>query len=69
MVNRYNSQDFAFYGIEATKHPDFEGKEDIEVVLVTPEDFKELVLSGQFEQFVAFALLVLADWKFGTCFI
>ena len=69
MMNRHNSRDFAFYGTGAVKHPKFEGKEDIEVVLVTPADFKALVLSGQFEQFPAFALLVLADWKFGTQFV
>jgi len=69
MVNRHNSQDFAFYGTGAVKHPEFEGKEDIETILVTPADFKALVLSGQFEQFPAFALLVLADWKFGSRFV
>ena len=69
MMNRHNSRDFAFYETGAVKRPNFEGKEDIEVVLVTPTDFKRLVLSGQFEQFPAFALLVLADWKFGTRFV
>ena len=69
MMNRHNSQDFAFYGTGAVKCPNFESKEDIEVVLVTPADFKALVLSGQFEQFAAFALLVLADWKFGSRFV
>lgn len=69
MMSRYNSQDFAFYGTEAVKDPKFENKEDIEVVLVTPTDFKMLVLSGQFEQFSAFALLVLADWKFCSPFV
>jgi len=64
MMNRHNSQDFAFYGTGAVKYPKFEGREDFEVVLVTPANFKALVLSGQFEQFLAFALLVLADWKF-----
>jgi len=69
MMNRHNSRDFAFYGTGAVKHSNFEGKEDIEVVLVTPADFKALVLSGQFEQFPAFALLVLAEWKFGSRFL
>ena len=69
MMNCHNSRDFAFYGTGAVRHPEFEGKEDIEVVLVTPADFKALVLSGQFEQFAAFALLVLADWKFGGHFL
>lgn len=69
MMDRHNSRIFAFHGTGALKHPRFEGKEDIEVVLVTPADFKALVLSGQFEQFPAFALLVLADWKFGSRFV
>ena len=69
MMNRHSSRDFAFYGTGAVKHPEFEGKEDFEVVLVTPADFKALVLSGQFEQFPAFALLILADWKFGSRFV
>jgi len=69
MMNRHSSQDFAFYGTGAVKHPEFEAREDFEVVLVTPTDFKGLVLSEQFEQFVAFALLALADWKFGSHFL
>lgn len=69
MMNRHKSRDFAFYGTGAVKHSKFESKEDFEVVLVTPADFKALVLSGQFEQFPAFALLVLADWKFGCRFV
>lgn len=69
MMNRHNSQNFVFYGTGAVKHPTFESKEHFEVVLVTPADFKALVLSGQFEQFPALALLVLADWKFGSWFV
>jgi ADP-ribose pyrophosphatase len=66
MMNRHNSREFAFFGTGAVKDPGFEGKEDTEVVLVTPIQFKELVLSGQFEQFAALALFVLADWKLGS---
>ena len=66
MMNRYNCREFAFYGTGAVKDPEFEGKEDMEVVLVTLADFKALVLSGQFEQFAALALLVLAGWKLGS---
>lgn len=69
MMNRHNSWVFAFYGTGAVKDPKFEGKEDIEVVLVTSDEFKELVLSGEFEQFAAVALLVLADWKFESRFV
>lgn len=66
MMNRHSSREFAFCGTGAVKDPTFEGNEDIEVVLVTPAAFKALVLSGEFEQFAAFALLLLADWKLGT---
>lgn len=65
VMNRHNSREFAFLGTGAVKDPKFEGKEDIEVVLMPPADFKTLVLSGQFEQLAALALLVLADWKLG----
>jgi hypothetical protein len=37
--------------------------------LVAGVDLKALVLSGQFEQFAALALMVLADWKLGCQFI
>ncbi len=66
---RHNSGEFAFYGTGAVKDPEFEGKEDIKVVLVTLADFKALVVSGQFEQFAALALLVLADWKLDSHFL
>jgi ADP-ribose pyrophosphatase len=69
MMNRHNSRLFAFYGTGAVKHHESEGKEDIEVVLVTSDEFKALVLSGEFEQFAAVALLVLADWKFESWFV
>ena len=69
MMNRHNSREFAFLGTGAVKDPGFEGKEDTEVVLVTPIHFKELVLAGQFEQFAALALFVLADWKLGSRFV
>ncbi len=66
MMNRHNSREFAFLGTGAVKDPEFEGKEDMEVVLVTRSDFKALVLSGQFEQLAAVAVLALADWKSGS---
>ena len=69
MMNRHNAHEFAFYGTGAVKHPEFEGDEDLEVVLVTSDEFKALVLSGEFEQFAAVALLVLADWKFESRFV
>jgi ADP-ribose pyrophosphatase len=69
MMDRNNSHEFAFCGAGATKTPGFSAKEDTEVVLVAGVDLKALVLSGQFEQFTALALIVLADWKLGCQFI
>ena len=66
MMNRSNSQEFAFFGAGAVRAPEFEGENGVEVVLVEPTDFKDIVLSGQFEQLAGLALLVLADWRFGT---
>ena len=69
MMNRHNFRAFAFLGTGAVRDPKFEGTKEFEVVLVTLADFKELVLSGQFEQFAALTLLVLADWKLGSQFV
>ncbi|MBI4333158.1 MAG: NUDIX hydrolase [Chloroflexi bacterium] len=66
MMSRYSSHAYAFYGTGAVKHAGFQEERDCEVVLVTRSEFKALVLSEQFEQFPSFALLVLADWKFGS---
>ncbi|MBI3757573.1 MAG: NUDIX hydrolase [Deltaproteobacteria bacterium] len=65
MMNRNNSREFAFFGRGAARAAGFSGKEDIEVILVSPGDFKALVLSGRFEQLAALAVLVLTDWKLG----
>lgn len=69
MMNRNNSMEFAFFGRGASGVAGFRGKEDIEVILVSPGDFKALVLSGRFEQLAALAVLALADWKLGSQFV
>ena len=66
MMHRTNSKQFTFLGREAVLDPSFESQEDIEVLLVSPARFKELVTSGEFRQLAAIALPLLADWKFGT---
>lgn len=68
MMSRNNSREFAFFGTGAVRAPEFNAKENIEVVLASAADFKALVLSGQFEQLVGLALLVLVDWKLGGHF-
>jgi ADP-ribose pyrophosphatase len=69
MMNRHNSREFAFLGMGAVRDSKLEDTEEYQVVLVTLADFKELVLSGQFEQFAALALFVLAGWKLGSQFV
>ncbi len=41
----------------------------MKVNLVSPEEFKNLVLNQEFVQHAALALLVLADWKTETSLI
>lgn len=68
MASRLDSRQFAFYGSGAILDPSFERKEPIDVVLTDPSQLKRLALTGEFGQFPAFALLVLADWRVGTSF-
>jgi hypothetical protein len=69
MMNRDNSGAFAFSGRGAARAAGFNGRKEIEVVLVPPEGFKVCVLSGRFEQFAALAVLALTGWKLGSQFV
>ena len=66
MASRTDSRQFAFFAQDAVRDPDFSPKEDIEVNLVDGSEFKALVTSGQFEQFTALAVILLAKWKLGS---
>ena len=66
MASRFNAYQFPFLGTGATRHPSYVSKEDTQARLVSPAELKKLVLSQQFLQYAAFAVLVLADWKVGT---
>jgi ADP-ribose pyrophosphatase len=66
MLSRLSAYEFAFYGTGAVQDPTFQPQEDIQVVLVTPTEFRHLVTSGEFEQFAMLGLLVLADWRLGS---
>lgn len=66
MAHRFNSHQFAVLGTGAVKAPDFECEEDIEAFPVSLAELRDLAVSGEFVQFPALALLVLADWKFGS---
>jgi len=65
-ANRINADNFAFFGLGATLRETFVPREDIEPVLVTPNELKNLVLSGKFKQWAALSVLLLADWQSGT---
>lgn len=65
MANRHAAHEFAFIGTGAVRDPAFVPKEDIEVVLVTPEAFRRLVTTGQFQQLAALGVVLLVEWKLG----
>lgn len=63
MMHRTNSKQFTFLARGVKLDPGFEPQEEIEVLLVSPARFKDLVTSGEFKQLAAIALPLLADWK------
>lgn len=69
MMHRTNSKQSAFLARGVKLDPNFKPQEDIEVLLVSPAEFKDLVVSGEFQQLAAIALPILADWKFCTQFL
>ena len=69
MLNRLDAEEYTFFAPNAVRDPVFITHENIDTVLITPTEFKELVMAEKFEQFVMLALLVLADWKASTHFV
>lgn len=67
-TDRNNSKLYAFLGTGAARDPRFQKTEDVDVLTIPPAEFKNLVVSGEFHQFAAIGLLVLADWKLGSGF-
>lgn len=65
MMNRTDSMFYGFLGNGAVEDPGFRPQEEIEVVLTSRDDFKELIVGEQFQQLAAMALIALAEWKFG----
>ena len=63
MMNRVSSREFCFFGRNAVRDPEFRCAEEIEVKLFGFAAFRELVVSGSFEQLATLGLLLLADWK------
>jgi ADP-ribose pyrophosphatase len=66
MTNRTDARYFTFLGLKAALDPAFQPSEDIEVVLLSPQELRLLGTSGQFRQHSVLGQLVLADWKYGT---
>lgn len=65
MLNRHNNLLHSFIGYGAREVASYSVQESTEVFSVSMEGLKSLVLSGQFEQYAALALFVLAEWKLG----
>lgn len=64
-IDRSKSKAYLYYGEGAVKKKGFKAEEDIKVVPVSAERFKQLALKGDFCQLQSFALVLLAKWKFG----
>jgi 8-oxo-dGTP pyrophosphatase MutT (NUDIX family) len=65
MMSRHSCREFLFFGEGAVADPSAAPQEDIEVLKVPAREFRELVVSGRFEQLTALALLQLVDWRLG----
>jgi ADP-ribose pyrophosphatase len=68
MLDRVRSREYLFLVRDAWRDPAFEPLEEIEVVLKSPEELKQLVLAGQFEQLATLGAILLAEWKCGYRF-
>ncbi len=65
MVNRFSSKGYFFLAQDCQLDNSVPLKESEEVVLLSPGQFKDLVLAGEFEQMSALSLLSLAEWTTG----
>ena len=63
MMSRVAAREFAYLGHDAERDPAFTPAEPIEVVLATRDEFRELALSGHFEQLASLGIVLLAHWK------
>lgn len=61
MGNRSNARMFAFMGFSASRDPNFIPRENIEVLLVTFDELKALILKGKFSMLAGAALIALAE--------
>ncbi|MDH5426722.1 MAG: NUDIX hydrolase [Nitrospirota bacterium] len=65
MMNRYSARDFLFLAQHSLVEACDPKGPNPDVLLVSPQEFKDLVISGRFEQIPALSLFSLADWQFG----
>lgn len=63
MVNRSDARGYLFVARDCQSDPGQGHSNRNDVVLASPEEFKRLVLSGEFEQIPALGLLSLVEWK------
>lgn len=65
MVNRFSARGYVFLAQDCQVDTAASHTGNEHVLLVTPKEFKTLVLSGEFEPIPALSLLTLAEWKTG----
>ena len=65
MVNRFCSKGYLFLAQDCQLDEAGSSRGNEGVLIVSPEEFKELVLSGEFEHMPALSLLSFAEWKAG----
>jgi 8-oxo-dGTP pyrophosphatase MutT (NUDIX family) len=65
LMNRLVSREHMLLATGAVRQPDFRAAEDVEVVTVTPARFRQMIVSGKFEQMAAFSILFLMREKLG----
>lgn len=65
MLNRHNCRLHAFLATGAASDATFVAPKNTEVAVVGGSGFRELAISGVFQQYAGLALLVLAEWQAG----
>ena len=61
-MNRTSAKVFGFYAPDAKLDPEFVEREDIDVMPVSFEVFRDMVADGRFQQLPALALFCLKEW-------
>ncbi len=65
MVNRFCSKGHLFLAQDCELDHTNVSQRNESVLIVSPEEFKQLVLSGEFEHIPALSILSFAEWKAG----